>query len=69
MWGVDWENIVAPTLNIRKIKQNEYTFPGELMVEVYSRLEGFPDPSEQPGYYKMLSNIGKDFQYSALDWY
>lgn len=29
------------------------------MVNVYSRLEGFPSPSEQPEYYTMLLNVGK----------
>lgn len=29
------------------------------MVEVYSNLEGFPTPQEQPGYYNMLANIGE----------
>jgi GNAT superfamily N-acetyltransferase len=28
------------------------------MVQVYSQLEGFPKETEQPGYYKMLANIG-----------
>ena len=29
------------------------------MVEVYSHLEGFPTPAEQPRYYELLSNIGR----------
>ena len=29
------------------------------MVAVYSQLKGFPGPSEQPNYYKMLANIGE----------
>ena len=29
------------------------------MVKVYSQLEGFPNKSEQPDYYKMLANIGE----------
>jgi len=29
------------------------------MVQVYSQLEGFPNESEQPQYYKMLANIGE----------
>jgi GNAT superfamily N-acetyltransferase len=28
------------------------------MINVYSTLEGFPSPDEQPGYYEMLANIG-----------
>lgn len=28
------------------------------MVQVYSQLEGFPTPAEQPNYYKMLADVG-----------
>ncbi|APG59913.1 GNAT family N-acetyltransferase [Christiangramia salexigens] len=44
---------------IRNAKPNEYKAIGELMVEVYSRLEGFPKRDEQPDYYNMLENIGE----------
>ncbi len=46
-------------LEIREILPGEYEFLGQLMIKVYSMLDGFPDQSEQPGYYKMLANIGK----------
>ena len=29
------------------------------MVQVYSQLDGFPQPHEQPAYYKMLANVGE----------
>ena len=29
------------------------------MVKTYSGLDGFPNKSEQPEYYKMLANIGE----------
>ena len=32
---------------------------GRLMVEVYSRLDGFPTPAEQPHYYEVLAGIGR----------
>lgn len=32
---------------------------GELMVDVYSRLPGFPSPEEQPDYYATLRDIGR----------
>lgn len=32
---------------------------GQLMVEVYSSLEGFPTPQEQPAYYELLANLGR----------
>jgi GNAT superfamily N-acetyltransferase len=43
---------------IRNAKTDEFEAIGKLMVDVYSRLEGFPKPTEQPAYYSMLSNIG-----------
>jgi ribosomal protein S18 acetylase RimI-like enzyme len=51
-------SIVTTGLKVREITKSEYAFLGELMVDVYSKLEGFPSPSDQPDYYKMLSNIG-----------
>ena len=45
-------------LNIREIHRDEFTPLGQLMVDVYSRLDGFPSPDEQPRYYAMLANIG-----------
>jgi GNAT superfamily N-acetyltransferase len=45
--------------DIRKAKPEEYRAIGELMVSVYSQLEGFPKPTEQPNYYKMLLNVGE----------
>ena len=44
---------------IRNAKPNEFEETGKLMVRVYSQLEGFPKETEQPDYYKMLSNIGE----------
>jgi GNAT superfamily N-acetyltransferase len=43
---------------IRNAAPHEFMEIGKLMVEVYSRLEGFPKASEQPNYYKMLANVG-----------
>ncbi len=45
-------------LVIREVKRSEYVALGELMFEVYSELDGFPTPEEQPEYYEMLLNIG-----------
>lgn len=44
---------------IRNAKPGEFDDIGQLMVEVYSQLEGFPTPAEQPNYYNMLANIGE----------
>ncbi len=43
---------------IRNAKPGEFQEIGQLMVQVYSQLEGFPDQEEQPNYYKTLANIG-----------
>lgn len=44
---------------IRDIRADEFDALGELMVDVYSNLEGFPTPQEQPHYYELLANIGR----------
>ena len=44
---------------IRNARAIEFEEIGNLMVNVYSQLEGFPKASEQPDYYKMLANIGE----------
>lgn len=46
-------------LTIRDLRKDEYEALGHLMVRVYSALDGFPKPEEQPRYYEMLANIGK----------
>ena len=45
-------------LTIRDIEPTEFGALGALMVRVYSGLEGFPTPLEQPKYYELLANIG-----------
>ncbi|HYD79395.1 MAG TPA: GNAT family N-acetyltransferase [Paucimonas sp.] len=46
-------------LTIRDLRREEFETLGRLMVDVYSKLEGFPSPDEQPNYYKMLADIGR----------
>jgi len=46
-------------LTIRDLRPNEFEALGGLMVEVYSSLDGFPTPDEQPRYYELLANIGR----------
>ncbi|ASS48643.1 MAG: GNAT family N-acetyltransferase [Candidatus Fluviicola riflensis] len=43
---------------IRNAKPAEFEQIGQLLVDVYSQLEGFPKPAEQPNYYQLLANIG-----------
>ena len=49
---------MTASLEIREILRNEYELLGQLMVEVYSNLDGFPTQDEQPSYYEMLANMG-----------
>ncbi len=44
--------------NIKNAKQGSLKTIGQLMVQVYSQLEGFPSPGDQPKYYEMLANVG-----------
>ena len=43
---------------IRDAKPEEFSTIGNLMVEVYSQLEGFPSPEEIPDYYNTLRQVG-----------
>ncbi|MDE2156842.1 MAG: N-acetyltransferase [Xanthomonadaceae bacterium] len=45
-------------LTIRDLAAAEADTLGQLLVRVYSGLDGFPTPAQQPGYYDMLLNIG-----------
>jgi GNAT superfamily N-acetyltransferase len=47
------------TYTIRNANPNEFTELGQLMVQSYAQLEGFPKPHEQPKYYTLLANIGE----------
>ncbi len=47
-----------PQYTIRDAKPAEFEAIGQLMVQVYAQLEGFPKPEEQPAYYERLANIG-----------
>ncbi|HZE86445.1 MAG TPA: GNAT family N-acetyltransferase [Puia sp.] len=44
---------------VRNADSDEFEEIGKLMVGVYSQLDGFPKEAEQPGYYKMLANVGE----------
>ncbi len=46
-------------VTIREARSDEFEGLGQLMVSVYSRLEGFPGPDEQPKYYELLAHIGR----------
>jgi GNAT superfamily N-acetyltransferase len=44
---------------LRQAIPGEFSEIGEMMVRVYSQLDGFPKESEQPNYYKLLANVGQ----------
>lgn len=46
-------------LSIRDALPEELDALGRLLIEVYSTLEGFPTPAEQPNYYAMLADVGR----------
>lgn len=43
---------------VRDADPKEFERIGKLMVDVYSKLEGFPNADEQPGYYQTLARVG-----------
>ncbi len=45
--------------SVRKATLDEFREIGSLMVSVYSQLDGFPKKSDQPEYYRMLTNVGE----------
>jgi GNAT superfamily N-acetyltransferase len=51
---------------IRDIRPHEHAALGQLMVRVYSSLEGFPTPLEQPSHYELLANIGQFAERAAV---
>ncbi|MEP0985569.1 GNAT family N-acetyltransferase [Ekhidna sp.] len=44
-----------------------YAEIGQLMVNVYANLDGFPAQEEQPNYYEMLANIGDFANKESVD--
>ena len=44
-------------VTIREVLPEEHKALGQLMIDAYSNLEGFPAWEEMPDYYEMLSTI------------
>lgn len=55
------------SFTVRNATPHEFKNIGNLMVQVYSQLDGFPKPSEQPKYYHMLANVGELTQKPATE--
>jgi GNAT superfamily N-acetyltransferase len=53
------ETSMSDRLTVRDLRPGEFDALGRLMVEVYSNLDGFPKPADQPHYYELLAGIGK----------
>jgi ribosomal protein S18 acetylase RimI-like enzyme len=51
-------NAIPQSYAVRNARSAEFELIGKLMVTVYSQLEGFPNPTEQPDYYQMLAEVG-----------
>lgn len=45
-------------ITVRTAHPDEFEAIGKLMIRVYSGLEGFPGPADQPAYYSMLRDVG-----------
>lgn len=43
---------------VRNALPGEFETIGKLLVQVFSQVDGFPKPGEQPAYYNLLRNIG-----------
>lgn len=43
---------------VRNAREDEFHKIGKLIIDVYSKLKGFPEKEEQPKYYKMLGGVG-----------
>jgi hypothetical protein len=52
-------NAIPQSYAVRNARPAEFELIGKLMVTVYSQLEGFPNPTEQPDYYQMLAGVGE----------
>ncbi len=50
---------MSRALRIGDLRPEDAAALGQLMVEVYSALEGFPSPEAQPAYYDLLRGIGR----------
>lgn len=46
-------------ISIGNAQPEDFDRIGNLLVRVYSALDGFPKPEEQPAYYQMLRNVGR----------
>jgi GNAT superfamily N-acetyltransferase len=53
------EPSIAPQLAIRPARMEECAALGDLVVDVYSQLPGFPSRTEQPVYYELIADIGR----------
>jgi len=51
--------MIPQKITIRNATSVEFESIGQLMVRVYSQVEGFPKEDEQPEYYRLLYNIGE----------
>lgn len=55
------------SIKVQIATENDFQKVGQLMVDVYAKLDGFATPEEQPVYYDMLANIGDFAQKDSVD--
>lgn len=54
-------------VTIRNAHASEFEFIGNLLIKVYSALEGFPNRAVHPTYYEYLQNIGSHTENKAIE--
>lgn len=52
-------NSPRTAFSVRNARSDEFKQVGDLLVNVYSKIEGFPTETDQPEYYKLLHNAGE----------
>lgn len=51
---------------VRILLREEISLFSQLVLKAYSSLPGFPSPQQQPGYYKLLENLGEFSKFSSF---
>nr|WP_299343911.1 bifunctional helix-turn-helix transcriptional regulator/GNAT family N-acetyltransferase [Allomuricauda sp.] len=62
-----YQNKHKKAYQIRLARPSEFKSIGDLLVQVYSRLEGFPKPHEHLDYYQYLSTVGELTQKTGVE--
>ena len=50
---------MSSDVTISDVRPDEFDALGRILVDVYSSIEGFPSPADQPHYYDLLKQVGR----------